>query len=420
MKRLSPSQMIHNEILEGLQQGFETEESAGLLSWLINKSVKRCLQEILEQEAKDYLGRDLYQRKQEEHEGYRNGYEPKRVKTAEGEVELKMPQVRGIAPFHSKALPKGTMLSENLRALVVEMYTRGMSTRDIEDAFKEQHLALSRQAVSELTDSLNEEYTAFCQRDLSKLDVVYIFFDGVYEQCRYEAGQKEAILCAWGVLSSGRKMLLSLGLGNKESYECWKGFFRDMIQRGLRQPLIGTTDGAPGLLKAFEECFPGTKRQRCIFHKMQNLIAKLPESSHRELIPQIRAIFNQTNKEVASLAVTKLIEDYAEMYPSFIKCLQDDLEACFAFMEFPCGHHKVIRTTNLIERAFEEHRRRSKVIPGFRTEKSCLKLIFGTLIRVSERWRRVKMSEVDLALLKKLRSLYGWKNEGETISRKIA
>jgi transposase-like protein len=311
-----------------------------------------------------------------------------------------MPQGRDTDPFHSSVLPRGKVISEKLKNLAVEMYIRGMSTRDIEEALKQDgKLLLSREGVSELTEIIAEEFEQFSQRDLSNLDVVYLFIDGIYEHCRYQAGRPEAILCGWGILSNGRKVLIHLGMGNKESYKCWQEFFRSMIKRGLRQPLLATADGAPGLIKAVEECFPGTKRQRCLFHKMQNIVNKLPENAKREIMSKVRAVFDQTNKEVAKIGVQKLIEEYADEYPSAMKCFQDDLEACLAFMEFPAGHHKSIRTTNLIERAFEEHRRRSKVIPRFMTEKSCLKLIFATLIRVSEKWRRVEMTEYDLTLL---------------------
>jgi putative transposase len=349
MKRLSPAEKIRQEILERLERGFGDEGSP--LSWLIQKAVQRTLQEVLEREVDSYLGRERYERGEERASSYRNGYEPKAIKTSEGRIEVQVPQVRGeAAPFHSRVLPRGTAISERLQDLAVEMYVRGMSTRDIEDAFKDEEggLLLSRQGVSEMTEELSKEFEAFRQRDLSSLDVVYLFLDGVYEHCRYQASRKEAILCAWGILASGQKLLLHLDLGNKESYECWRDFLRHMIGRGLRQPLLVTSDGCPGLIKAVNDCLPVTRRQRCLFHKMQNIVAKLPETAHREMIPLIKSIFDQKNREIAFLAAQQLIEKYSSKYPSAIKCLQDDLEASLAFLEFPPGHHHAIRTTNLI------------------------------------------------------------------------
>jgi len=265
---------------------------------------------------------------------------------------------------------------------------------------------------------------------LSGYDVVYLFVDGVYESLRLEAGFKEAILCAWAILSNGHKVLLHLGLVNRKSYESWRDFFRDITFRGLRMPLLIISDGAPGLIKAIEECFPESRRQsvrsrtlegRCFAHKFSNIAKRLPASAMDEIMPKVRTIYYQSNREIAMIYATKLIDEYAEAYPAAIKSFQQDLESCLAYIDFPEGHHKHIRTTNLLERCFVEQKRRTKVFPRFLDEKSCLKLVYATLIRISEKWRRVKMSEYDLVLLKKIRVLYGWKEDEQNyISKQIA
>ena len=171
------------------------------------------------------------------------------------------------------------------------------------------------------------------------------------------------------------------------------------------------SDGAPGLIKAVVECFPESKRQRCLFHKLGNIRNKLPEEAIDEVLPQIKAAYYQTDQEIARLYAAKIIEAYADKYPSAIKSFQEDFEACIQHMMFPAGHQKYITTTNLLERAFVEQKRRTKIIPRFFDEKSCLKLVYATMVRVSEKWRRVKMSEYDLAVLKNIKKLYGWKEE---------
>jgi transposase-like protein len=395
-----------------------------LLSVLIKKSVKKVIQEILEAEVKDYLGRDYYQRQGGKARGYRNGYENRNLKMSEGKIGLEVPQLRDTqSSFSSAFLEEVGLLSPQLERLALEMYVRGLSTRDVEESFKDKEgrLLLSKSAVSEITESLAEEYERFTNRDLSNFDVVYLFLDGVYESLRAEAGFKEAILCGWAILSSGQKVMLHLALGNKESYESWRDFLRNMISRGLRVPLFVNSDGAPGLIRAIEECLPESRRGRCIVHKLRNIASKLPESAVEAVMPKVKNVYYQTDREVAMLCATKLVEEYASVYPAAIKCFQDDLEACLAHLEFPAGHHKHIRSTNLLERAFEEEKRRTKVIPRFLNEKSCLKLVFGVLIRASEKWRRVKMTAYDLALLKNIRALYGWKDEGNgCISKKQA
>jgi putative transposase len=139
-----------------------------------------------------------------------------------------------------------------LEKLAIEMYTRGLSTRDIEDAFRDvtRDLLLSRTAVSTLTDQLWEDYQTFCERDLSIFEVEYLFLDAVYESLRREASFKEGVFVAWAICRSGRKILLHMALGNRESYTAWKDFIRDMVKHGLNTPVLITTDGAPGSIRA--------------------------------------------------------------------------------------------------------------------------------------------------------------------------
>ncbi len=132
-----------------------------------------------------------------------------------------------------------------------------------------------------------------------------------------------------------------------------------------------------------------------------------------ELYPRIRSVFYQTDAEIARLSTGKIIDEYAEKYPSAIKCLQEDFETCIQHMALPAGHHKRIMTTNLLERAFGEQKRRTKTIPRFFDEKSCLKLVYATMFRASQKWRRVKMSSYDLALLRNIRKLYEWEESDD-------
>lgn len=423
MKKVPPSERLSKEIEEALS-GASTGEG-DLFEVLIEKSVRMVMQRILEQEVTDYLGRGYFERNSESQGGYRNGYEPKRLKTAEGKMHLDAPQVRGSEEtYRSEFLKNLDRLSPGLRGLAIEMYARGLSTRDIEEALRDKEtgeLLLSKDAVSELTEELWEEYERFCERDLSGFDVVYLFVDAVYESMRQMAGMKEAILCCWAITSGGHKVLLHIGLGNKESHDSWVEFFRHMQRRGLRMPLLVTSDGAPGLIKAIVECFPESKRQRCTFHKLRNIRNKLPQDVIDELYPQIRSVFYQTDAEIAKMYAAKIIDEYAEKYPSAIRCLQEDFDACIQHMAFPAGHQKHIMTTNLLERAFGEQKRRTKIIPRFFDEKSCLKLVYATMIRASQKWRRVKMSRYDLALLRNIRKLYKWKeSEDGFISKKAA
>jgi putative transposase len=281
-----------------------------------------------------------------------------------------------------------------------------LSTRDIEDAFRDPltgELLLGRSAVSELTDSLWEDYQAFCQRDLSGFAVEYLFLDAVYESLRQQAGLKEGVLVAWGICRDGRKVLLHMTLGNKESLDAWLEMGRDMVRRGMRVPTLITTDGAPGLIAAVQQAWPRSLRQRCLAHKKRNILDKVPDSAHSEVKAALNGIYYADTREVADLLTTRFLETYGERYPSAVTCFTDDLDACLAFLKCPSIHHSRIRTTNLLERAFLEQRRRTNTIPRFFDERSCLKLVFATLWQASERWQNVKMSDTERALLDRLR-----------------
>jgi transposase-like protein len=383
-----------------------------ILTELMKKAVQRLLQEALEQEVTDHLGRGHYERQPDNgpHRGYRNGYEPKRLKTSEGQVEVKVPQLREtLEPYQSRVLPLVGRKTALLEHLVQEMYARGLSTRDIEDLFQDVHgqWLLSRSAVSEMTKALWKEYQTFCERELSGFEVIYLFLDAVYESMRLNRGPKEGILVAWGITREGYRVLLHLTLGNKESYENWRDLLRDMVKRGLKIPVVVTSDGAPGLIRAIGEMWPRSLRQRCLVHKIRNIVNKLPSEAIPEVKAHLEAVFRAPTCEGGRALAQQVLKKYQDLYPSAMKAFAEDLEACLNHLRCPVVHRKVIRTTNLLERTFEEEKRRSKVIPRFFDEKSCLKLAFATLIRVSQRWRRIRISGFELGQIDRLKKELG-------------
>ena len=410
-RKVAPSQMVREQIEQTLSGGVDAESN--LLSTLAELGLKHLVQQALEQEQQDFLGRDRYERRDEESDsrrGYRNGYEDAGLSTAEGEVGVRMPQVRGAGePYRSKLMEFLEGNSEALERLVTEMYARGLSTRDVEDCFKDLTTGeslLSRTAVSEITDQLWEDYRAFCERDLSEIEVEYLFVDAVYESLR-RYGAKEGVLCAWCITTEGRKILLHLSVGTKESEGCWTEFFRDMIRRGLRTPTSVTSDGAPGLIQAIERVFSKSLRIRCWYHKLSNIRSKIPEEAAQEFMAHVRAVRDAPTYQAGEAAAASVIEQFSDTYPAAVRCFSEDLDASLAHLKVPVRHRINVRTTNLLERSFVEERRRSKVIPRFTDEKSAMKLVFATLIRASERWSRVSVSELERKQLGLLRQELG-------------
>ncbi len=286
----------------------------------------------------------------------------------------------------------------------MEMYARGLSTRDIEALFTDEagKPLLSRTAVSEITERLWAEYEVFASRDLSEFEVVYLFVDGIAE--RLHLGQpREAVLAAWGILADGKKALLHLAPGTKEDTASCKEFFQDLRRRGLPDPLLVVSDGAPGIIRATEECLPRTVRQRCLVHKMRNLESKVPENIWPEFKARAAACYQAASPALARLLKDDIVASYGRDLPSAVACLKDDFEACIAHLRFPLGHRRAIRTTNLLERLFGEERRRTKVIPHAFGERAILKLMYAALIRAAERWRGIRIGEFERRQLRAIR-----------------
>jgi len=401
--------VVAREQLQRLLGGGVDHEQ-NIVSALVETVTRLVVQELLEGEQGDFLGgRGRYQRRGEEQLGLRNGYERGRLRTAEGFVDVAVPQVRGAGePFRSSLMGFLDGNSEVLESLVNEMYARGLSTRDVEDAFRDAtgELLISRSKVSEITDRLWEDYQAFIARDLSELEVEYLFVDAVFEALRRH-GAKEALLVCWCIDSDGRKHLLHLAVGNKESEACWTEFFRNMLARGLRMPTTITSDGAPGLVKAIEVCFPASIRIRCWFHRLANIRAKLPDESASEVMAHLYAVRDAPTLDAARAAADRLINTFDRAFPAAVACFRDDLDALLAIHRVPVRHRIRVRTTNLAERSFVEERRRTKVIGRFGDEHAAMKLVFATMIRAAERWCRVSISDLERHQLKLLRADLG-------------
>ncbi len=402
MSRIPASERTHQKLQELLTQGVADGDAR---AELIKLAVRKIVEEVLEGEVDATLGRGYYAHRAAPGAGYRNGYRRGRLKTAEGPIEYGVPQVADRAePFVSRIRAGLAGRTADLEQLAVEMFARGLSTRDIEAAFRDATGAslLSRTAVSQVTERLWQEYEAFATRDLSEFQVAYLFVDGVAE--RLHAGlPREAVLCAWGITADGRKVLLHLAPGTKEDTASCTAFFEDVKRRGLADPLLVVTDGAPGLIRAVETCFPRALRQRCLVHRMRNLRSKAPERQWPEIAIRARACYEAASPALAALLRDDFVQAYARELPAVVQCFTQDFEACIAHLRFPLRHRQGIRTTNLLERLFLEERRRTKVIPHAFGERPVLKLMYAAVIRAADRWRGIPVGEFEQRQLRAIR-----------------
>jgi putative transposase len=404
MEKVAPSERFRqelDEVLAGVDREQDPVEVVGRLG------ARLILQQALEDEVTEFLGRRRYQRA-EETVSHRNGHEPRTIKTTSGSMNLERPRVRnaGKLGFESRVLGKGVTRTHALESLVISGFLRGLSTRDVEAALEEvfEEPIASKSTVSRICEDTRERYRRWCGRCLEGHDIVYLFLDAIYLKMRPEDQPAEGVLVCWGVTLEGRKVLLGLALGSRESYDSWLAFARDMIARGLRAPALVIADGAPGIWKAVREVWPDALEQRCTVHALRNVTAKLPERHHQEIKTRWWKTFDEARSPgEARRELQGIIEDYQAAYPSAMAVIENDLPALITHLRFPSQHRKRIRTTNLLERTFVEVRRRTKVIGRFPGETSALSLIWAVLELSSRGWRGVKMNPKTVAEIERLR-----------------
>jgi len=393
MRRVAPSVRLKEEI-DAMLTGEPAAEGETPMRGFVQQVARYMLQVGIETEATAFLGRDHYRRGDRLRAGWRNGYEGKQIQSEAGALDLAVPQLRGTDERFAPVLPgRVGARTRELEALVRGMYVRGLSTRDVSALYRETvGTALSRSAVSRVTQQLQQDFDTWRHRDLSDLPIVYLFLDGQYHAARQGTDEKEGVLSAYALLDDGRPVLLHLDLGPRESYDAWLSFLQDLTARGLPDPLLVILDGAPGLVKAVKRVWPHAFRQRCQVHKMRNILAKVPRLMRTRMHGLVQQVFLAPTYALALKRGRALISRFRDRYTSAMECLEHDLEECVTHLRFPEAHHRRIRTTNRLERLNGEGRRRTKVIPRFPTERSCLTLLYATLITASKQWRGLTMT----------------------------
>ena len=411
-RRVSPVERIRAEI----DQLFSSDHDlASILEEVARLSVRLVLQIALEAEVEEFLGRARYERRGDgDRPGSRNGYQPPMtVKTTMGAVALQRPKLRGTdQAFCSRLFGVGVTRTNALESLVISGWVRGLSDRDIEATLAEvlgPEAALSKSTVSRICAAIGEEFAAWRARDLSGVRLDYLFLDASH--CKMHPGAPaEPVLAAWGVDVDGKPVFVGLAPASSESTDAWDDFLADLKERGLGAPLLGISDGAPGLIGAFDRAFPASLRQRCLVHRARNTLAKVSAHDQPQVKADFWAIFEVGDAEPGDQAVAVARQQAAAFaatwqrrYPSAVACVTDDLASLTVHLRFPAEHWHRIRHSNLIERTFGETRRRTKVIGRLPGERSCLSLVWAVLDRASLGWRGLTMTPRALRLLQDLR-----------------
>jgi len=333
----------------------------------------------------------------------RHGTGPERmIQTGIGPIPVQRQKVRDRAMgvprenkirFTSNILPKWARRSRSLDALLPVLYLRGVSTGDFQEALTALLGAdapnLSPGVISRLTAGWQDEYDRWQRRDLAARRYVYIWADGVYLQARMEP-QAECMLVILGATPEGKKELLGFQVGVRESAQSWRELLVDLKARGLSvPPELAVGDGALGFWKALDEVFPGTRHQRCWFHKVANVLNHFPKSMQPSVTAGMREISNAETRAAALAAIEIFKEKYAAKYERGVTCLTKDTEAMLAFFDFPAEHWDHLRTSNPIESVFATVRHRTVRTKGALSQKTAKLMVFTLVGAASNKWRKL-------------------------------
>jgi transposase-like protein len=375
-------------------------------SWLIDEIVRegarRMLAEALRAEVDDYIARFAEVRDENGHRlVVRNGsHAPRDVLTSAGSVPVVAPRVndKRVDPetgerqrFSSAILPPWARKTPRIEEVLPLLYLHGLSSGDFVPAlgqFLGSSKGLSASTVTRLTETWKAEARAFGERDLSGVDFVYLWADGIHVNVRLDE-TKLCLLVLIGVRADGRKELVALTDGYREATESWADLLRDCRRRGMRAPVLAIGDGALGFWGALREVFPETREQRCWFHKISNVLAALPKSAHPGAKKALAEIWNAEDKAHALDAVKAFEAAYGAKFPKAVAKITDDLDVLLTFYDYPAEHWIHLKTTNPIESTFATVRLRTKVTKGPGSRAAGLAMAYKLIIAVQDRWRAI-------------------------------
>lgn len=356
----------------------------------MRQAIRLTLQSLLEEELTAFIGAGRYEQSSERRD-QRNGYYQRDLVTGVGKIEdLAVPRSR--RGYQTQVFERYHRRQTELDTAMLQMFVGGVSTEQVGDVFAAVTGSQpSASTVSRVFHTLDAEYTAWKTRPLAA-HYQYVFADGTYFTVIYqEKGIKMAVLAVVGINLAGEREVLGFTTGDRENQHAWEDLLEQFKQRGLQTVTLWITDGNQAMLNAIARKFPTAQRQRCVLHKMQNVLGYIPKQQHAAIEPELKAIFYQESRTKADQALAAFCAKYQKSYPTAVDCLRRDSEACLTFYSFPKEHWKTIRTNNLAERLFEEVKKRyHKMNAAFRTEDSCL-LMFFAVIR-SLNFKRIPMS----------------------------
>jgi len=382
--------------------GRDSSAPASLIDEIVREGARRMLAEALQAEVNAYISTHAAERGEDGRRlVVRNGYhQPREVLTSAGAVQVTAPRVNDKRTdpatgerqrFSSAILPPWARKTPKVTEVLPLLYLHGLSTGDFVPAlgqFLGSGAGLSGPVITRLTEQWRAEQRAFAQRDLSQVDYVYLWADGIHVNIRLEE-HKLCLLVMIGVRADGRKELIALADGYRESAESWADLLRDCARRGMRAPVLAVGDGALGFWNGLREVFPEASEGRCWFHKTANVLAALPKSAHPGAKKALAEIWGAEDKQHARAAVNAFGAAYGAKFPKAAAKITDDEEQLLAFYDYPAEHWIHLRTTNPIESTFATVRHRTKVTKGPGSRAAGLAMAFKLIESAQDHWRMV-------------------------------
>ena len=404
-------EQLDREVLE-FRANFEQRSP---LDELVRTGAQRMLQAAIEAEVDDFLTSHADRRDEAgRRQVVRNGRLPSRkILTGAGPLEVSQPRVRDNSPdvasrvtFAPSILPPYLRRSKAIEELIPWLYLKGVSTGDFSDALQalvgEQAKGLSANVVVRLKETWGQEYDEWMRRDLSSTQYVYIWADGIYANVRLEddANRKQCLLVLMGATTDGRKELIGVIDGYRESKQSWLEFLLDLKRRGLTiDPKLAVGDGALGFWAALREVYSTTHEQRCWVHKTANVLNKMPRSVQPKAKVDLHEIWQAETRQAAGEAFDHFLEKYGSKYEAACECLRKDRDVLLTFYDFPAEHWKHLRTTNPIESTFATIRLRHRRTKGNGTRRASLTMMFKLAQSAQKRWRRLNGHELIIPLI---------------------
>ena len=350
---------------------------------LVRSSVEETLNALLDKEADELVNAQKYERSKGR-QGYRSGHYKRNFQTTAGEVELKVPKLKGVS-FETAIIERYRRRESSAEEALIEMYLAGVSVRRVEDITEALWgTKVSPGTISNLNKKAYEHIETWCTRPLTG-EYPYVYVDGVYLKRSWGGEiQNVSILVAIGVSNDGCREIIGAAEGMKEDRESWRSFFVWLKERGLTGVRLIIGDKSLGMLETIPEVFPEARYQRCTVHFYRNIFSVTPRKKMKAVAMMLKAIHAQESREAAREKARQVAEKLQEMkFGAAAKKLQDGIDETLTYMEFPTQHWTRIRTNNTIERLNREIKRRTKAIGAFPDGQSALMLVCARLRHVA-------------------------------------